>query len=607
MLKQLVLRLLFLLPIYCLLRAGFYFYHLNTYQLFSTTSILYSFIYGLRFDIAAIFWSSSPLILLSVIPFKSKILEFVKSLFYVVTTTLVILASLDDYELIQFMGKRLSQDLFVIGGDIWSQLPQLITYYWYFPLLTVLVALGLWKFDKKYFRPLSKMPSSLIIHTQLSLLILVITAFAIRGGIQKKPLSVQSAFTQGEHELGNLVLNTPYHFLRTLGNETIKPLQYMSEAGVLSLIKRVDPNYEGIKNANIVILILESFSEEYFEKGYMPFLKELKSKSIFFPHHMANGRRSIEALPAIFNSLPSLLSEPISKSNFQSNQFFGLGHALKKAGYTNYFFHGGFRGTMSFDAYILSNGFDKYFAREDYPDQKDFDGNWGIYDGPFLKYSLKVMDEMPTPFMVGLFTLSSHQPYSIPEEWRGKFPKGNLEIHESVGYVDQMLREYFEIASTKEWFKNTLFVITADHTQKLEDQKFNNTVGRFRVPLFLYSPTHQWKKINTSQISQHADIPKTVLDFVQIKSERLPLTGHSLLGTSAGVGIYRDNAEFGLITGQKLYRLQENTSQVSQYNWETGTESSAKKDDALLLKAYLQYFTNSLINNSLSSEKIVTE
>ncbi len=510
----------------------------------------------------------------------------------------MILASLDDYELIQFMGKRLSRDIFVISDDIWNQLPQLLSYYWYFPLLTILFSIGFWKLDKKYFRTIED-SWSLKKNLVIGACILIVGVISLRGGFQKKPLSVQSAFTQGEHELGLLVLNTPYHFLRTFKNEPLRPLQFMSEDEASKLLRQNTTDYKGIEKANIVILILESFSLEYFEKGYMPFLKSLSEKSLYFPHHLADGRRSIEALPSILNSLPSLLADPISKSNFQSNQFYGLGHALKKAGYTNYFFHGGHRGTMSFDAYVLSNGFDKYIAREDYPDQKDFDGNWGIYDGPFLKYSLSVMEKLPRPFMVGLFTLSSHQPYAIPEEWRGKFPKGNLEIHESIGYVDQMLKEYFEMASSSDWFKNTIFVITADHTQKLESEKFNNTIGRYRVPLIIFSPEKNWEGIDTTQVSHHADIPKTILDFVEVSGEALPLTGRSLF-SGTGVAAYRENSQFGLITGNLHYKLSDGQGSVSHYDWKTGRETEQKADEAKLLRAYLQYFTNGLINNSLA-------
>src|SRR5690606_9746402 len=120
------------------------------------------------------------------------------------------------------------------------------------------------------------------------------------------------------------------------------------------------------------------------------------------------------------------------------------------AGYTNYFFHAGSRGTMGFEAYTLANGFQKYFSREDYGPH-DFDGSWGIFDLPYLQYVSNKISDMKEPFVAGIFTLSSHQPYRIPDEFNGKFPKGSLEIHESIGYADFALRKFFETAEKEKW------------------------------------------------------------------------------------------------------------------------------------------------------------
>src|SRR5690606_31160388 len=152
-----------------------------------------------------------------------------------------------------------------------------------------------------------------------------------------------------------------------------------------------------------------------------------------------------ESLPSLLCGLPSLLAEPISKSIYSGNKFTCFPKILKDEGYTNYFFHAGARGTMGFDAYALANGFESYFARENYG-TTDFDGTWGVFDLPYLHYVANKLNETKEPFLAGIFTLSSHQPYSIPDEFKDKFPKGTLEIHESIGYADFALRKFFETA-----------------------------------------------------------------------------------------------------------------------------------------------------------------
>ena len=106
--------------------------------------------------------------------------------------------------------------------------------------------------------------------------------------------------------------------------------------------------------------------------------------------------------------------------------------------------------------------------------------------------------------------------------------------------------------------------------------------------------------MNTSQVSHHADIPKTILDFVEVGDEKLPLTGRSLFRDGQGVAVYRDNAQFGLLSDKNLYTLTDGEGNISTYDWETGTTHDTKSDEAKRLRAYLQYYFNGLISNSLA-------
>ena len=582
------------------MRIGFYFYHHNIYSHFSFAQILNSFLIGVRFDIAGILMLNLPILFLSL--FQLEKLQKLERILFVTINSIGILATIDDYELFLFFGKRLSYDLFVIGNDIADQLPQLISYYWYFPILSIAGGFGLYLFDGKFFK-LSSVESTVIKKITHSLLLMVISFIGIRGGLQHKSISVQSAFVQGSNELGHLVMNTPYHFFRTLKNKNQKKLTYFSDDqkafDYLKQNRNVETSAFNSSKKNIIILILESFSQEYFENGYMPFLRELEKDSSSFKRHLANGRRSIEVLPSLLCGLPSLINEPISTSIYQSNKFSCVPKIVKENGYTNFFFHGGSRGTMGFESYTLSNGFDRYFSREDYPSEKDFDGTWGIFDGPFMEYSITEISKMPKPFLVGIFTLSSHQPYSIPLNLKGKFPKGTLEIHESIGYTDHALKNFFEMARKSDWFKDTIFIITADHTSKLESKKFNNMIGRYRVPLIIYP---KLENILETKVTQHSDIPKTLLHLLGIKNDTLPLTGESMLNQGDGMAInYADGRDYFLLSHKNSLVFNGVEQKNINYNWETGEITSLGPSQNLLLKAYLQYFLNGLINNNLSS------
>ncbi len=600
-LVRLIKRLSFLLIPYSLLRLGFYFYHHNIYQQFNSSEIFESHILGVRFDVAALCLLNIPIILLSIIPSRNpKFLVFDRSLFILLNFAGIVVG-LDDYELFIFLGKRLSFDFFLMADDILTQLPQVFLYYWYLPVAGIAFCIWFYFVDRKFFK-LKDGNVSVLKRIFQGVVVLGLAFVGIRGGLQHKSINVQSAFTQGKNELGHLVLNTPYHFLRTLGSKPPKKVAYMTEEEMLKLIREhreIQQGIEGVVKANVVLILLESFSSEYVEQGYAPFLIELQKKSLVFEKHLANGRRSIEVLPSVLCALPSLLDEPVSKSIFQGNSYQCFPQILKRSGYTNHFFHAGARGTMGFEAYTLSHGFDRYFSKDDYPTREDDDGAWGIFDGPYLRYVGNQIDEMKEPFFAGIFTLSSHQPYPIPKEFKGKFPKGKTEIHESIGYTDHSLREFFKSIENKPWFSNTLFIITSDHTQKLLTPKYENMVGRYRVPMMMYMPGYDWKQ-NISKVTQHSDIPKSILDFVEVDG-KLAATGNSVFVQDDGAGInFADGRSYILVSNTGVVSLTKNQEQSHYlYDWSTGELKDKKTSDEKILKAYLQYFFNGLIRNNL--------
>jgi phosphoglycerol transferase MdoB-like AlkP superfamily enzyme len=175
-----------------------------------------------------------------------------------------------------------------------------------------------------------------------------------------------------------------------------------------------------------------------------------------FPNSFANGKRSIEGIPAIIAGIPSLLSDPFITSAYSGNNVTSFASLLKKKGYHTVFYHGGTNGTMGFDNFSRLAGFDHYFGRTEYNNDKDFDGTWGIYDEPFLQRTISELNKVNSPFAATIFTLSSHHPYKIPEKYIGKFPEGTLPIHAAVRYADFALEKFFNAASSAPWFKDYL-------------------------------------------------------------------------------------------------------------------------------------------------------
>ena len=623
-LKITIQRLSILLLFYFGLRFVFYLFNQDIFEPATSGQVSLAFLHGIRFDLAALLTINLPFIALSVFPnttlLKRKSYQQALQIYFVLVNTLFFFVNLIDVEYFKFIGRRTSNELFIITQDIADQAGHLIIDYWYFIFFTILLGLVLWIIYPRY-RPKKHAPdNNWDVLRILGLVILgIFCTLGIRGGTQYKPLRVSHAFVQEPVVLGNLVLNSSFTFIKSLNNVSLERINIFENQAVAARYLHFNPNQylnakPPAKPENVVIIILESFASEYigFEnngRGYTPFFDSLAAQGTFFRHNYANGKRSILALPSILAGLPSLMDDPYISSVYESNQLFGLGSILNPAGYTTSFFHGAANGTMGFNAFTKSIGISHYYGLDEYPEaskQRDFDGLWGIVDEPYLQYVAAQLTKQQAPFAATVFTLSSHDPYFIPENYKGKFPKGNLPIHETIGYTDFALREFFKTAAKQPWYPNTLFILTGDHTHKSKIKGYKNNVGMHKVPLLFYHPTKKFPNFNTNQISQHADILPTLVDYLQIPTNKLLPFGHSLLDTAAtGKALYYLEGEATLLHRDYVTKILPN-NKVKLYQYQLHNLKPVKNGPAALkekytkeLQAYRQYFNNGLIDNNL--------
>jgi phosphoglycerol transferase MdoB-like AlkP superfamily enzyme len=606
-------RISFVVLIYTLCRLIFYFFNFTYFHQATFVNTFISFILGLRFDISIICITNSIFIILSILPFdfirKDLYQKFLKIIFLLVNIPMIIM-NLIDTEFFKFRGKRSTCDILEMANDIKDQSLQIILHYWYIVILAAILIYILIKFYPMYKK------SSLYIHHVwayvIYLLFLGFTFLGMRGGLQLKPLRPNNAFVLDPNILGNISLNTPFAFLMTIDMDGIEKQHYFkTDSEVFSKIDTtIHYHFPGAKKENVVIIILESFGAEYWGagnnyKGYTPFLDSLAMNGLFIKNHFANGRTSMDAVPAILAGIPGMMEEPYITSVYQTNKINGLGTFLKKHGYNTSFFHAAHNGSMGFDVFTKNAGFDKYYGLNEYPYQGDFDGHWGVFDEPFLQFFCKEISTYPQPFLSSVFTISSHQPYSIPKKYKEKFPKGTLKIHESVGYTDHSLREFFRSAKNQAWYKNTLFIITGDHTQMNGEEKYKNVIGEFNVPLLIFHPKNKFHKMDTVKITQHTDIMPTVLDYLNITKEKQLHFGRSVFESSPGMALTYSNMSYRIIhpdyflemmpdKPSKLYNFRNDKAQAHPITDKPEIQNQYEME----LKAYIQYFNNGITGNN---------
>src|SRR5690606_7384717 len=168
---------------------------------------------------------------------------------------------------------------------------------------------------------------------------------------------------------------------------------------------------------------------------------------------------------------------------------------------------------MGFLGFSNILGFDKYFGKTEYNNDSDFDGVWGIWDEPFFQYFNRELGMQRQPFMATLFSVSSHEPYKVPQQYDGKFPKGRVNIHQTIGYTDFALKRFFEEARKQPWYENTIFVLVADHGNTIYYDEYKKEMMRNTVPILFFTPSGKYKGINR-EWAQQIDIYPTLLDMI---------------------------------------------------------------------------------------------
>ncbi|MEA3505554.1 MAG: LTA synthase family protein, partial [Bacteroidota bacterium] len=475
---------------------------------------------------------------------KNKIYRHFTRLLFLIPAIIGLAFNYGDSVYFPFTLKRTTGDIFdyiATNGGFIELIPQFIIDFWgaFICWLISVAILIIYTYKTKFKTHQIKTNPTKHFTTKSIVFILSIAVciLFIRGGTQLKPLRIIHAGKYATSQNISLILNTPFTIIKTLNKTGVEHKNYFDNKTISKIYSPIHLSDTSLFNKkNVVILILESFSREHSGylnrategyEGFTPFLDSLMQVGVYVDG-FANGKRSIDGIPAVTTSLPTLMNNSYITSLYSGNKLYGMAELLKQQGYSTSFYHGGTNGTMGFDAFAEISGFQKYIGLNEYNNMGDYDGKWGIFDEPFLQFFAKELDKETAPFFTTLFTLSSHHPYTIPKQHKGKFKNGNLKIQKAIMYSDYSLRKFFDTAKKMDWYNNTLFVITADHTSEGFSKYYKNNHGQYRVPIIFFDP----KGINTTfdHRGQQMDIEPTILDLLNYPDNYIAF-GRSLIDT----------------------------------------------------------------------------
>lgn len=352
---------------------------------------------------------------------------------------------------------------------------------------------------------------------------------------------------------------------------------------------------------NIVLVSVESLSASYLgaygnQENLTPYLDKLAGESLVFDKLFATGTRTVRGLDALSIAIPPIPGQAIVHRP-NSDHLATIGELLEAKQYSTFFIYGGYGVFDSMNAYFRGNDYQVV-------DRTDFDKStiqsenvWGVDDESLFKNALNLFDNRVTtdkPFFAHIMTTSNHRPYTFPE---GKIDLPQGSRRGAVKYTDYAIGQFIEQAKTKPWFKDTLFVIVADHCASVAG-KTKLPVEKYHIPLFFYAPDLLPAGHFTRMASQ-IDIVPTLLDVLgtpgaehfygqsmfEAAAQKMP--ERAFISNYQSLGYYKNNTLVILSPKQsvEVHKVDPATLETQLLNQSAQTESDQLVNEAV---AYYQ-------------------
>jgi len=640
--------IIYLMACYTLLRLGFLAANYGFFKEVGAGEIIRAFIYGLRFDLSALLMINGPLLLLYNLPINHHRWKWYQTgllvLFWVLNLAFITI-NLADYGYFATAQRRLMSEIYVMFLDIMKMLPSMITDFYY---LFIGLAVGGGLFVWTTWRLLQRLDRSFeyAYSFRRELMHFIFIAFllvpGVKGGFQTKPIRPAHAFFSSHRAAGYLTLNSSFTVIKSIFQAGMPEYKFMPQAEasaeIISMFFQpgeqiIDEQYPflrqikhpGVPNKkNIVVFIMESWTADFVgsvsgkEPSSTPFFDSLAQQSILFTNFLATGHRTIVAAPSVLASIPGFYSDSgmgkknsFIESQSEVNNFVGLGGILARQGYITSFHHGANTGALGLDVYTKLAGFQHYYGKEDYLNLTDAsqDAVWGVWDEEFFLDSLKRMDQFRTPFCSVIFSLTSHEPFRIPPHRQALFDKyaDETKFQKVLRYTDYSLEQFFKFAQDKPWFKDTVFIITADHASH---SAVNDFYSCFHIPLLIYSPGLE-KPARNGVIGSQVDILPTILGVLGISATHASMGVNLTDSSQPHYAVVSDGTRYAIFS-DKFVLLNDLEKNIGLYDYHA--DPMAKKDlqseypdQALKLRhsllAYIQSVSTAISKNRICREE----
>lgn len=414
-----------------------------------------------------------------------------------------------------------------------------------------------------------KSTTPLYIKASLSFFWLGLTFLIIRGGWQLSPINQSMAYFSTQPVLNHAAVNTEWNLMQDILNNKNgggNPYQYYRKDDakkiVAELYQTSTSNTQKIlttNRPNIVFIILESFTSDLIEslggeKGITPNLEYLIAKGVLFNNIYSTGSRTDQGIIGSLSGFPSQAIKSIINQNDKQEKLPSIARSLAKIGYNTSFHYGGESEFSNLKSYIFSHDYRRLVDEHSF-DQKDMNSKWGTYDGKVFQKNAIDLGSYKQPFFSTILTLTNHEPFELPVA--AHFPGDNVEnkFRSTAYYTDSCIGAYIKSIKKKPFYKNTLFVLVADHGHRLpKNESENFQHRRYNIPLIFFGDVikSEYEGKRFSKIGSQTDIAATLLGLMEINSSEYNWSKDLLNPSSKDFSFFNWDNGFGFVTPTQM-------------------------------------------------------
>ena len=407
------------------------------------------------------------------------------------------------------------------------------------------------------------------------------------------------AFTQNELDY--------FQFYPTM-NQKVAESNFLKQFDPPTLSRNVSPVNPELKK-NVVLISVESLSAEFLEhygndQKITPFLDSLADQSLMLTNLYATGNRTVRGLEALTLCIPPTAGESVVKRTNNKNKF-STGSVFKSKGYDVKFLYGGYSYFDNMEEFYKSNGYGIVDRNNFKPEEISFANVWGVADEDMAKKAIQVMNaeaKSGKPFFHQWMTVSNHRPFTYPEG-RIDIPGTAKSREGGVKYTDYSIRKFFEMAKKQSWYKNTVFVIVADHCASSAG-KTELPIDKYRIPGIIFSEGFIKPQKFTQTMSQ-IDVMPTLFGLLHFKYDSKFL-GQDIFSknfqSQAYIATYED---LGLIKDNYLTIISP-TRKVNQYSLSLQQSNNQEEFKIFYDEMPVKNLRQSLVDDCISAYQSVS-